>query len=229
MDDILQSLRSWGEGNNHVSLWMREDGRGEYRSGFIVEEPYFGGFSFSDFDSDDVKSENELKAAEDRMEKRGYRKLGDLNEICDIKLHKWIKWWKWQLGKKYNMSEIEATKQEFINRHRPIRPTHLEFETEADMQEFVNYATSKEKTVDDPGLERLRQLNKTHKRSSQREDTPQDTSSEKLPKQKVKRITFNIPEHLHKQLKWLSVKEDMTMLEIGETMAREFIDKRSEF
>lgn len=50
---------------------------------------------------------------------------------------------------------------------KPIRPTHLEFETEAEMQKFINYATSKQKTSD-PGLDRLRNLKKEHKRAPER-------------------------------------------------------------
>ncbi|CAG7638972.1 hypothetical protein PAESOLCIP111_03996 [Paenibacillus solanacearum] len=50
---------------------------------------------------------------------------------------------------------------------KPIRPTHLEFETEAEMQNFISYATSKKKTAD-PGLDRLRKLMKTHKRAPER-------------------------------------------------------------
>jgi hypothetical protein len=50
---------------------------------------------------------------------------------------------------------------------KPVRPTHLEFETEEEMQKFINYATSKQKTSD-PGLDRLRQLMKNHKRAPER-------------------------------------------------------------
>jgi hypothetical protein len=50
---------------------------------------------------------------------------------------------------------------------KPVRPTHLEFETEEEMQKFINYATSKQKTSD-PGLDRLRQLLKNHKRAPER-------------------------------------------------------------
>lgn len=45
-------------------------------------------------------------------------------------------------------------------------------------------------------------------------------------KEKMRRITFNIPESLYKQLKWLSVQEDKTMLDIGAAMAKEYIEKR---
>lgn len=51
---------------------------------------------------------------------------------------------------------------------KPIRPTNLEFETKEEMQKFINYATSKQKTSD-PGLDRLRKLMKTHKRAQERE------------------------------------------------------------
>ena len=50
---------------------------------------------------------------------------------------------------------------------KPIRPTHLEFESEEEMQKFIHYATSKTKT-DSPGLERLRQLLKEHEPAKER-------------------------------------------------------------
>ena len=50
---------------------------------------------------------------------------------------------------------------------KPIRPTNLEFETEEEMQKFIHYATSKQKTSD-PGLDRLRKLMETHKRAPER-------------------------------------------------------------
>ncbi|WP_155971736.1 hypothetical protein [Paenibacillus sp. Soil522] len=50
---------------------------------------------------------------------------------------------------------------------KPIRPTHLEFDSEEEMNKFINYATSTKKTSD-PGLDRLRQLMKTHKRAPER-------------------------------------------------------------
>lgn len=42
----------------------------------------------------------------------------------------------------------------------------------------------------------------------------------------MKRVTFNIPESLFKQLKWLSIREEKTMLEIGAEMAKEYIESR---
>lgn len=42
----------------------------------------------------------------------------------------------------------------------------------------------------------------------------------------LRRITFHIPEELFKQLKLVAVEEDMTMLEIGAEMARDYIRKR---
>jgi hypothetical protein len=50
---------------------------------------------------------------------------------------------------------------------KPIRPTNIEFESEDEMQEFINYATSKTKTKS-PGLDRLRQLMKEHKPAEER-------------------------------------------------------------
>ena len=50
---------------------------------------------------------------------------------------------------------------------KPIRPTHLEFDSEEEMNKFINYATCTKKTSD-PGLDRLRQLMKSHKRARER-------------------------------------------------------------
>ncbi|UJF32378.1 hypothetical protein [Paenibacillus hexagrammi] len=63
--------------------------------------------------------------------------------------------------------ETEGGRHKMTTPVKPIRPTHLEFETESEMQNFINYATSKKKTTD-PGLDRLRQLMKTHKRAPER-------------------------------------------------------------
>lgn len=52
---------------------------------------------------------------------------------------------------------------------KPIRPTVLEFETEGEMQEFIDYALSKEKT-NSPELNKLRELMKNHVPSKRRED-----------------------------------------------------------
>lgn len=46
-----------------------------------------------------------------------------------------------------------------------------------------------------------------------------------IVEEKMKRVTFNIPESLFKQLKWLSVKNNITMLEIGKEMARDYVMK----
>lgn len=53
-----------------------------------------------------------------------------------------------------------------------------------------------------------------------------NTEEQESKQEKMRRITFNIPESLYKKLKWLSVQEDITMLEIGAVMAKEFIEKR---
>lgn len=50
---------------------------------------------------------------------------------------------------------------------KPIRPTQLQFENDAEMHKFINYATSKTKTSD-PGLDRLRRLMKNHKPTPER-------------------------------------------------------------
>lgn len=53
---------------------------------------------------------------------------------------------------------------------KPIRQTIIEFETEEEYDEFIKYATSTEKT-DSPELNRMRELLKNHKRSSESERT----------------------------------------------------------
>ena len=50
---------------------------------------------------------------------------------------------------------------------KPIRPTYIEFESEEEMQRFINYATSKKKS-ESPGLDRLRQLMKEHQPAKER-------------------------------------------------------------
>jgi hypothetical protein len=50
---------------------------------------------------------------------------------------------------------------------KPIRPMQIEFESEHEMQQFINYATSSIKT-NSPGLNRLRQLMKEHKPAEER-------------------------------------------------------------
>lgn len=49
---------------------------------------------------------------------------------------------------------------------RPIRPTTIEFENEADMQRFVNYAKSNKKTNSE-ALEKVRARRKNHKRAKE--------------------------------------------------------------
>lgn len=44
--------------------------------------------------------------------------------------------------------------------------------------------------------------------------------------EKMRRITFNIPESLYKQLKMISVRDDITLLDIGAIMVREYVEKR---
>lgn len=68
------------------------------------------------------------------------------------------------------MPEREDTKggrRKMATATKPIRPTQLQFETEAEMQKFINYATSTEKTSD-PGLDRLRRLMKKHTPATER-------------------------------------------------------------
>lgn len=50
---------------------------------------------------------------------------------------------------------------------KPIRPTHLEFDSKEELQQFINYATSKEKTKN-PGLDRMRELMKNHRPAPER-------------------------------------------------------------
>lgn len=52
---------------------------------------------------------------------------------------------------------------------KPIRPTIIEFGTEEEYDEFIKYATSKEKT-DSPELNNLRELLKNHKRAKRRDE-----------------------------------------------------------
>jgi hypothetical protein len=61
----------------------------------------------------------------------------------------------------------EGGRHKMTTEIKPIRPTHLEFDSEEEMNKFINYATSTKKTSD-PGLDRLRQLMKTHKRAPER-------------------------------------------------------------
>lgn len=42
----------------------------------------------------------------------------------------------------------------------------------------------------------------------------------------LRRITFHIPEDVFKQLKLIAVEEDLTMLEIGAQMAREYVERK---
>lgn len=42
----------------------------------------------------------------------------------------------------------------------------------------------------------------------------------------LRRITFHIPEELFRQLKLISVEEDLTMLEIGAQMAQEYVERK---
>lgn len=51
---------------------------------------------------------------------------------------------------------------------KPIRPTQLQFETEEELLKFVNYANTKQKTSNDPGLDKLRRLMKNHKPAKER-------------------------------------------------------------
>ncbi len=53
------------------------------------------------------------------------------------------------------------------NMTKPIHPTNLEFENKEEMQKFINYATSKEKTKSE-GLDRMRELMKNHKPAPER-------------------------------------------------------------
>ncbi|MED4732053.1 hypothetical protein [Aneurinibacillus migulanus] len=45
---------------------------------------------------------------------------------------------------------------------KPIRPTTIEFENEAEMQRFINYATSNRKTKNE-ALDKVRERRKNHK------------------------------------------------------------------
>ena len=47
---------------------------------------------------------------------------------------------------------------------KPIRPTEIEFNSQADMEQFINYATSKQKTHNEI-MNRVRREMKTHQRS----------------------------------------------------------------
>lgn len=49
---------------------------------------------------------------------------------------------------------------------KPIRPTVIEFEEETEMQRFINYATSKQKTRSEE-LERVREKRRKHKRAEE--------------------------------------------------------------
>lgn len=50
---------------------------------------------------------------------------------------------------------------------RPIRPTILDFEDSLELQEFINWAYSKEKT-NSPELNKLREKMKTHVRAEEK-------------------------------------------------------------
>ncbi|WP_169088533.1 hypothetical protein [Paenibacillus sp. PL91] len=62
---------------------------------------------------------------------------------------------------------LEGGRHKMTTEIKTIRPTHLEFDTEEEMNNFINYATNTKKTSG-PGLDRLRHLMKTHKRAPEK-------------------------------------------------------------
>jgi hypothetical protein len=62
---------------------------------------------------------------------------------------------------------MEGGRHKMTTAIKPIRPTHLEFDSQEDLQRFVNYTTSKQKTQS-PGLNRMRELLKNHKPAPER-------------------------------------------------------------
>jgi|GEM_PF-2974692 len=50
---------------------------------------------------------------------------------------------------------------------KPIRPTRLTFENDADMQRFINYAHNNKKTEDDD-MKRVREMMKNHRPAPKR-------------------------------------------------------------
>lgn len=55
----------------------------------------------------------------------------------------------------------------FTTEIKPIRPTNIEFENDEELQKFLNYASSTQKT-NSKDLERVRDLIKNHRPASER-------------------------------------------------------------
>lgn len=66
-----------------------------------------------------------------------------------------------------DQSRSKGGRYKMETKTKPIRPSEYTFESDAELQQFINYAVSKEKSKSE-GLDRMRKLLKNHTPSKER-------------------------------------------------------------
>ncbi|WP_067936510.1 hypothetical protein [Alicyclobacillus kakegawensis] len=92
----------------------------------------------------------------------------------------------------------------------------------ADVQKVASAKEQNSKTTEQRNVANAELQN--HAVANQQNDA--DAKEQNSKYANLRRITFHIPEEVFKQLKMIAVEEDLTMLEIGAQMAREYVERK---